>query len=607
MPVTPQQVLTDHFGHTDFRPGQASAVQAFLSGRDVAVVLPTGAGKSLCFQVPAVVRAARGEGATLVVSPLIALMQDQVEALQARGIAAVALHSGVDAETHRARLQAARTATLIYVSPERLAKKAARDALTRLGIAAVAIDEAHCISQWGHDFRPDYRKLGELRAALDVPFLAATATATGRVLDDLCASLGLRQPHVVRGDVFRSNLRYAVEHLQGDKARVARAAEWLDQLELGRGGPGRAIFYAATRRHVTSAAKALRARGFAAEHYHAGRTPGARQNAAARFTSGRKSVMVATNAFGMGIDHPDVRLVVHLQAPGSLEAWYQEVGRAGRDGQTSHVTLLYAHADARTQANLRGRSAPPGAEVGFKALQDLVFGDRCRQQDLATWFLDAPGQPCGTCDVCTRGDEVAADVAAARGVATERRVAARKKVARERAVQLETEQVAAIVRFVEGLRKPLGGKLVAGGLRGSAAKPVKRKGLSKNPEFAALKGVPERAILDAIDELLIAGRLARRGRKYPTLWIPDKRVRAPAGAARAPRKPRYSGLEAELARYRSKEARRRRWKPYQVFDNATLKALASARPRTLAELEAVPGMGPTRVQRYGADLLDLLG
>ncbi|MCP4870533.1 MAG: ATP-dependent DNA helicase RecQ [Proteobacteria bacterium] len=594
------EVLQRIFGYPGFRPGQRPAIDAVLAGRDAVVVLPTGGGKSLCFQVPAILRHEAGEGPTLVVSPLIALMDDQVSALRSAGVPAVALHSGHGRDGWRERRDEARDAALIYVSPEKLKSEAFQGWLEGLDLSAAAVDEAHCVSEWGHDFRPDYLNLSLLKRRFDLPVIALTATATMRVMEEVAEQLELPDPAVVRGDFTRPNLAFGVELVQADKARTRRIVEFVKSVRTGR-----AVVYAATRKRVQAVDKALRGAGIKSGYYHAGRSDSARANAAAAFESGKKPVLVATTAFGMGIDRPDVRLVVHANASGSLAAYYQEAGRAGRDGEPARCVLLYSTADAVTHARLRGRFPAPGAVAGWGAMQDYVYGTGCRQRAVVAYFTGEPGASCGSCDVCTDPAPVRDAVAAARSELrsrTEERVA--KKRAESAFVVTEAHRVVAL-EFVGHLRKPLGKSLVAKGLRGSKAKAVKRKGLAKNPNYGALKEIPEAVLLDTLEELLEEGRLVRKGRKYPTMWLPDKRVRPPRDPNRPPR-PAPSTLRVALRAFRASAARKRRWKPYQVFTNQTLGTIAADKPATLEELLAIKGMGPKRVAKFGEDILEVV-
>ncbi len=596
-----QDVLRRVFGHEAFRPGQRGAIDAVLGGRDAVVVLPTGGGKSLCYQVPAIVRHEVGEGPTLVVSPLIALMDDQVGALRSKGVPAVALHSGQDRDRWRERRDEARRAALVYVSPEKLASKAFRSWLGELDLAGAAVDEAHCVSEWGHDFRPDYLTLHRLKSELGLNVVALTATATVRVMEEVAAQLRLDDPAVVRGEFARPNLALAVELIQSDRDRTSRLIELVREV----GGSGRVVVYAATRKRVQAIDKAFRGAGLRSGYYHAGRSDSARSNAAAAFEDGRKPVLVATTAFGMGIDRPDVRLVAHANAAGSLAAYYQEAGRAGRDGAPARCVLLYSSSDAVTHARLRGAAPAPGAVAGWDAMRDYVYGRGCRQQAIVAYFTGEAGPACGGCDACTDPSAVAAALDAARQVHRERAAKTAARRAADAAFEVTEEHRVVVLEFVGGLRKPLGKSLVAKGLRGSTAKAVKRKGLAKNPRYGALREVPEAVLVDAIEGLLEEGRLVRKGRKYPTVWLPDKRVRAPRDPDRPPRSA-PSTLRVALREYRRKEARRRRWKPYQVFTNQTLGAIAATRPRTREDLAEIRGLGPSRIAKFGDDVLAIV-
>ncbi len=348
-----ERALRERFGFPTFRPGQREAAEAVLEGRDLVAVMPTGAGKSLCFQLPALLL----PGTTVVVSPLIALMKDQVDGLRARGAPAATVHSGLspaDRAVAQADLAAGRL-RLIYVAPERLASASFREALVRARVARLVVDEAHCISQWGHDFRPDYGRLGELRRQLGVPAAAFTATATPEVRADIARQLDLPDPLELVTGFERPNLTLAVEpcRSRADKARA------LDRLLGEIGPPG--LVYAATRKNVDLWAEHLEGRGLRAGRYHAGLGDAERARAQDDFLAGRLEVIAATNAFGMGVDKRDVRFVVHADVPGSLEAYYQEVGRAGRDGRPSRGALLFAPADVRTQEFFLAGSNPDAA------------------------------------------------------------------------------------------------------------------------------------------------------------------------------------------------------------------------------------------------------
>jgi ATP-dependent DNA helicase RecQ len=347
----------ERFGHSTLRPGQADVIADIFAGTPVIAVMPTGAGKSLCYQLPAIVLGERG-GVTLVVSPLIALMKDQVEALRARGIPAVALTSAAAADEQREILDGIRAGlyTLVYVAPERFRSPRFVDALraTAARLALVAIDEAHCISEWGHDFRPDYRRLGEVIAQLAPPRLAAfTATATPEVRKDIALQLGIDDARLhVRG-FDRPNIYYTVQKAGGPTDKAKQLVDLVRMREAGV-----ALVYAATRKNAEAYSTALRQAGMRSRVYHAGLEDEVRVKAQDVFMSGQLDVIVATNAFGMGVDKSDIRLVVHADIPRSPEAYYQEAGRGGRDGKPTRCVLLFNHGDIRLQEFLIDASFP---------------------------------------------------------------------------------------------------------------------------------------------------------------------------------------------------------------------------------------------------------
>ena len=614
-----RQVLADVFGYPKFRAGQSEAIEAALEGRDAIVVLPTGSGKSVCYQIPAIVAARNGRGTTIVISPLIALMQDQVGALTGRGVHAAALHSHQEeAEQSEAVACFLRgELDLLYVSPERAAKASFRRMLARVEIALLAIDEAHCVSQWGHDFRPDFMLLSELREVVDVPMIALTATATPIVMKEIESRLSLREAVVVRTGFDRPNLNFSVRALRKESSRVEVVLEELDRAKIrGRGGRGRAIVYCSTRKVTERVAKALRGAGLRAGHYHAGRTKLARERAQTAFEMGRTRVLVATNAFGMGIDLPDVRLIVHFQTPGSVEAYYQEAGRAGRDGDPAECLLFFGLADLTTQRRLSERSTNGAAqeqrrEDALAKIERYATEERCRHQTLVSHFTGQDDEPeCGHCDVCS-GTVAEAEAESARS---------RSKSAS--AIEALSEEAKdKIVSAVDRLSRPVGRGKLAQALRGGKAKTLSRGGLLTLPEYGELAGYSEDSVIAAIDSMLVEGRLQKTGKKYPTVWIPGKAIRVPKttrggvgsgeGTAESRRltrsRNRYGGdIARALDNYRKRMARSLGWKTYMVFQRRVVMAIDREEPDTLEALGRIPGLGPAKIERFGEDLLGLV-
>jgi ATP-dependent DNA helicase RecQ len=511
-------------------------------------------------------------------------------------VAAAAVHSQLDDAVRGEAISAFARGELcvLYVSPERAVLDGFKRMLARTPIALVAIDEAHCVSQWGHDFRPEYLRLHELRDVVDAPVVALTATATPRVLHEVARSLALRDPVIVRGDFRRPNLAFEVQHHARDAQRLAATIAVLDGAGLrGRTGPGRGIVYCSTRKKTETVAAELKAAGFAAAHYHAGRTGLARDRAQRAFELGRARVLVATSAFGMGVDYPDVRAIVHFQAPGSLEAYYQEAGRASRDGLPGRCVMLFGAADLVTQRRLSEGAGSHRHEEALATLERYANAARCRQQIICAHFTGSDdARACGICDVCV-------DPAGARsqGRSTAR---ASDDAPVEPAAVLGAADQQLIVDAVGALRRGVGKLNLARALRGSRAKAMIAHGLVHLPQFGKLAEASEASIVAAIDRLIAERRLVRRGRKYPTVALPGP---PPARRPRAARSPRTASVTFELDRYRRRMARQLQWKTYMVFPRSVIAAIDRQRPTSREALARIAGLGPSKIARFGDDIL----
>ncbi len=605
--LKPQQALEKFWGYGVFRPLQREAVEALLAGRDALVVMPTGGGKSLCYQLPA----ACGIGLVLVVSPLIALMDDQVAAANEIGLHAGALHSQTG-EKERRRIFAQLhdgSLDLLYVSPERLVTGGLFD-LVRPRLGLFAVDEAHCVSHWGHEFRPEYRQLGPLFAGFPgVPRIGLTATATPQVQEDISTQLGLRGPVKLIGHPDRPNLIYR------SYPRYDQGNQVLDVIRRHHGEGG--IVYAQTRKEVDRLVKTLARAGVSCAPYHAGLSATLRSTAQDDFVHERLDVIVATIAFGMGIDRSNVRYVVHANTPKSIEHYQQESGRAGRDGEPAECVLLFSVGDLVTHKALSFREegiSPARRRVIERQLNEIgryAIAPVCRHRLLAEHFgkpyppaghnpaIDEPG--CGACDVCLGETQALPDEEA----------------------QLTAQKIISAVYRTENR---FGAGYVAKVLLGADDERICGNGHDKLKVFGMLKGTPEKAVRAWIDQLIVQGHLSVTEGEYPLLQVTQSGLNACKGlepvrlghpVTRVPaKKTRRAAAEAlpgsetplfeNLRRLRLLLARKLGIPPYMVFADSVLTSLAVLKPVDLDALRGIKGIGDHKRDRYGRVFLAVI-
>lgn len=589
--ATPEQVLKDNFGFKTFRSGQKEVISRVINGENVLAVMPTGGGKSLCYQIPALVKS----GVTLVVSPLISLMKDQVDALRQNGIAAAAINSTIPQEEVNPILRQAYEGQvkLIYVTPERLNMEYFRYQLNFLPIDLVAIDEAHCISQWGHDFRPAYRQLKEaidqLKSRPNI--LALTATATPAVQEDIGQQLAIEKDNFIITSFARPNISFRVVHPEKSTRRYIREYLKAHAQEAG-------IIYVNTRRGVDELTTYLLEHHFAVAGYHAGMDAATRARVQDDFQFDRVNTIVATSAFGMGIDKSNVRFVIHATAAQNIESYYQEAGRAGRDGLPSEAVLIYHPNDLRQYRWFIDQSTADDdyRDLQYQKLQavaNYASTPECLQQYIVRYFgQDCP--PCGHCSNCTDQRNVQ-DITA------------------------ESKQALAMVQELHGR---FGKGVVAQALTGSHSQRMNEIGAPQLPSFGALRNFSKQEAASLIDYLVAVGILQTVGSQYPVIQIAQDGWAVLKGEQQVTRRqeerparlrtqltesPDTAALFELLRQKRRELADKQGVPPFMVFSDKTLHDMAQVKPQTSRDFLEVNGVGQQKLARYGQLMMDVIG
>ncbi len=605
--------LKQQFGFAEFRPGQEEAIRAVLAGRDVMAVMPTGQGKSLCYQLPATLL----PGLTLVISPLIALMQDQVESLRKRNMAAAAFHSGLSEDERDRVVQSLRLQRLklLYLAPERMQHEGFLRLLRSCLVSLLVVDEAHCLSQWGHDFRPDYLKIGRLRRDLHhPPCLALTATATRRVQVDCCERLELRDPLRLVMGFRRANLALSVPLCSSRYEKLSELDRLIRNCESGT-----VLIYCATRRAVEEVAGFLGQSHSSVSYYHAGLADEERRSVHDDFRRGTLRILVATNAFGMGIDKPDVRLVVHFDVPGSVEAYYQEAGRAGRDGHPAVCALLFHERDVATQEYFIQQAANESstaerADRMRTLLQDMlayVSVPTCRQLAILEYFNDDGERalgPCGLCDRCvapSQSNHVTLDGS-------------------------DAALVRAVLETVSWCGGRFGVSRIVDILRASRSQPLLACRADLCPTYGACRTESKTAMTRLVKNLVEGGYLRVEGREYPTIDMTAKGQEVLKGVSTCVLKNPSIGSDSKgnnqhdkapkslavpkipvadprlferLRQLRTELAEEEGVAPFVIFHDKTLRTIANQKPETPDALLEIPGIGDVKVERYGRRVL----